>query len=591
MSHSRLSALLLMVSLGAAGVSAAAPPQRNRADRPQATPVIASASPVLLDVMHQELGRAMQSLAHQDPPPYFMSYAVTDHRNLSISASQGALFASETRHTRTADISIRVAGPQLDNTHGSENRASGMMSTLLPLSDDGEAIARILWLTTDREYKRASRNFLQVKTNLEVRAREEDTSADFSKETPQMHVVAVAASASPDARAWEARARRYSDVFDGDAEIYRSMVQVTFDDVTRYFVSSEGSRVVTRTPLARIVVVAETRADDGMELMRTETFDAPSLDRLPADAVIVPRLQKMAADLHDLRKAPAVEPFNGPALLSGRAAAVFFHEVLGHRVEGQRTRGVEEGQTFAKKLGEQVLPSFLTVVDDPTRRQLNGVDLNGAYDFDEEGMPARAVDVVDHGVLKNFLMSRTPVRNFSQSNGHGRGQEGLMPVGRQGNLIVSSTGSIPDSDLRQALIDEVKRQGKPYGLYFEDIQGGFTLTARGMPQAFQVLPLVVWRVYADGRPDELVRGVDIVGTPLAALTRIIKTGTTQQVFNGVCGAESGSVPVSAAAPAMLLSDMEVQKRRQTQERPPILPPPDARPSIPIRAAGNDGGGR
>jgi TldD protein len=188
-------------------------------------------------------------------------------------------------------------------------------------------------------------------------------------------------------------------------------------------------------------------------------------------------------------------------------------------------------------------------------------------------------------------MSRTPVRNFSQSNGHGRGQEGLMPVGRQGNLIVSSTGSIPDSALRQALIDEVKRQGKPYGLYFEDIQGGFTLTARGMPQAFQVLPLVVWRVYPDGRPDELVRGVDIVGTPLAALTRITKTGTTQQVFNGVCGAESGSVPVSAAAPAMLLSDLEVQKRRQTQERPPILPPPDTRPSTPIRAAGSDGGGR
>lgn len=588
MSHSRLVVLLLAVSLGAAGVSAA-PPQRHRADRAQAAPVVKPASPVLLDVMQQELGRAMQSLAQQDPPPYFMSYAVTDHRSLAISAAQGALFSSETRHSRTADVSIRVAGPQLDNTHGAENRASGMMSTLLPLSDDAEAIARILWLTTDREYKRASRNFLQVKTNLEVRAREDDTSADFSRETPQKHLVAVAAPATPDARAWEVRARRYSAVFDGDAEIYRSMVQVTYDQVTRYFVSSEGSRVVTQRPLARLVVVAETRADDGMELMRTETFDAPSLDRLPGDGEIVPRLQKMAADLHSLRKAPAVEPFNGPALLSGRAAAVFFHEVLGHRVEGQRNRGVEEGQTFAKKLGEQVLPSFLTVVDDPTRKQLNGVDLNGAYDFDEEGMPAEAVDVVDHGVLKNFLMSRTPVRNFAQSNGHGRAQEGLMPVGRQGNLIVSSTGSIPDSDLRQALIDEVKRQGKPYGLYFEDIQGGFTLTARGMPQAFQVLPLVVWRVYPDGRPDELVRGVEIVGTPLTALTRIVKTGTTQQVFNGVCGAESGNVPVSAAAPAMLLSDIEVQKRRQTQERPPILPPPDAIRATAIHAAGNGGG--
>ena len=586
MSHSRLPAFAVALSLCAVAVSAA--PQKKNADRPRPTPVV-SPAPVLLEVMQQELGRAMQSLAKQDPPPYFISYAVTDHRSLAISAGQGALFGSETRRSRTADVSVRVAGPELDNTHGSENRTSGMMSTLLPLSDDSEAIARILWLTTDREYKRASRNFLQVRTNLQVRAREEDTSADFSKEDPQRRVITVSAPPSPDAKAWEDLARHYSAAFDGDPEIYRSMVQITYDEVTRYFVSSEGSRVVTQKPLARIVVLAETRADDGMDLMRTETFDAPSLGGLPSENVILPRLQKMADDLHKLRKAPAVEPFNGPALLSGRAAAVFFHEVLGHRVEGQRNRGVEEGQTFAKKLNEQVLPPFLTVVDDPTHKQLNGVDLNGAYDFDEEGMPAQAVDVVDHGVLKNFLMSRTPVKNFSQSNGHGRGQEGLMPVGRQGNLIVSSSSSIPDSELRQALIDEVKRQGKPYGLYFEDIQGGFTLTARGMPQAFQVLPLVVWRVYSDGRPDELVRGVEIVGTPLTAMTRIIKTGTTQQVFNGVCGAESGSVPVSAAAPAMLLSDIEVQKRRQTQERPPILPPPAVKTSSASLAAGNGGG--
>ena len=166
-----------------------------------------------------------------------------------------------------------------------------------------------------------------------------------------------------------------------------------------------------------------------------------------------------------------------------------------------------------------------------------------------------------------------PIKDFSVSNGHGRNQPGLMPTGRQGNLIVTSTKSVPEADLRQKLIDEVKKQGKPYGLYFDDIQGGFTLTTRSLPQAFQVLPVIVYRVYADGRPDELVRGVDIVGTPLAALTRIITTGDQQHVFNGVCGAESGSVPVSAVAPAMLFSEMEVQKRAHSHERPPILPPP------------------
>jgi predicted Zn-dependent protease len=259
--------------------------------------------------------------------------------------------------------------------------------------------------------------------------------------------------------------------------------------------------------------------------------------------------------------------------LSGRAAAVFFHEVLGHRLEGHRQRDEDEGQTFTKKIDQQVLPRFLSVADDPTIHELNGIKLAGSYDFDNEGSTAERVEIIRNGVLQNFLMSRMPIKGFSHSNGHGRNQPGFMPTGRQGNLIVSSTQTVPESQLRQKLIEEVKKQGKPYGLYFQDIQGGFTLTTRSLPQAFQVLPVIVYRVYADGRPDEMVRGVDIVGTPLAALTRIITTGDKLHVFNGVCGAESGNVPVSAAAPAMLFSEMEVQKQAHSHERPPILPPP------------------
>ena len=281
----------------------------------------------------------------------------------------------------------------------------------------------------------------------------------------------------------------------------------------------------------------------------------------------------MAEELSALRSAPLAEPYNGPALLSGRASAVFFHEVLGHRVEGQRQRGRDEGQTFTKKVNEKIMPEFLSVTDDPTLHAIAGMDLSGFYRYDDEGIPASRVEVVKDGILKNFLMGRLPVKNFGSSNGHGRAQAGRMPVGRQGNLIVTSSKTIPDAQLRARFIEEIKKQGKPYGLYFEDIQGGFTLTSRDLPQAFQVLPVMVWRVYADGRPDQLVRGVDIVGTPLTVLTQIAATGDTTSVFNGVCGAESGSVPVSAAAPAMLFSDMEVQKRKYGDTRPPVLPPP------------------
>jgi predicted Zn-dependent protease len=249
-------------------------------------------------------------------------------------------------------------------------------------------------------------------------------------------------------------------------------------------------------------------------------------------------------------------------------------------------------------VGQQVMPSFLSIVDDPTTATATGVKLSGTYAFDDEGQPAERVQLVENGVLRNFLMSRMPIKGFSKSNGHGRAQPGLMPTGRQGNLFVTSTNTVKESELRQRLIDEAKKQGKPYGLYFEDVQGGFTLTQRGLPQAFQVLPVIVWRVYTDGRPDELVRGVDIVGTPLAALNRILVTGDTLHVFNGICGAESGSVPVSAIAPAMLFSEIEVQKREHSRERPPLLPPPgfegtqkagQAAPAMPAGKAGPQGG--
>src|SRR6266850_2232126 len=356
-------------------------------------------------------------------------------------------------------------------------------------------------------------------------------------------------------------------------EVYFASVILQVQNSKSRMVSSEGSAIVSPSSSTRLVMEAQTRAEDGMDLLRVETFQAPSASGLPGESELTAKIDKMAADLSALRKAPVAEPYDGPALLSGRAAAVFFHEVLGHRLEGHRQRDEEEGQTFTKKVGQEVLPKFLSVIDDPTTREISGVKLAGTYDFDNEGSPSQPVEVIQDGVLKNFLMSRMPIKNFSQSNGHGRNQPGLMPTGRQGNLIVTSTQTVPEADLRQKLIDEVKKQGKPFGLYFDDIQGGFTLTTRSLPQAFQVLPVIVYKVYADGRPDELVRGVDIVGTPLAALTRILTTGDQPRVFNGVCGAESGQVPVSAVAPSMLFSEMEVQKRAHEHERPPLLPPP------------------
>jgi TldD protein len=532
----------------------------------------AQGSDPILKVMQAELSRATTSLAKSDPAPYFLSYTVNDQDIVVLVGSYGSLLTDAALQRRQADIVMRVGSPALDNTHG-QSRVSGMTSGTLPLGADPDAISRVLWELTDREYKRAAPAFLNVKTNTAVRAEEEDKSPDFSKEAPQTHTGEALKPQAFDRAAWEGEIRRLSGVFRKYPGVYFASVILQAQDSNSRMVSSEGAAIASPSATTRLIMEAQTRADDGMDLIRVETFQAPSAAGLPSEADLTAKIDKMAADLKDLRKAPVAEPYDGPALLSGRAAAVFFHEVLGHRLEGHRQRDEDEGQTFTKKVDQEVLPKFLSVADDPTIHELAGVKLAGSYDYDNEGSPAQRVDVIQNGILKNFLMSRMPIKNFGVSNGHGRNQPGLMPTGRQGNLIVTSTQTVPEAQLRRKLIDEVKRQGKPYGLYFDDIQGGFTLTTRQLPQAFQVLPVIVYRVYADGRPDELVRGVDIVGTPLAALTRIMTTGDQQHVFNGVCGAESGSVPVSAVAPAMLFSEMEVQKRGHLHERPPILPPP------------------
>jgi TldD protein len=542
-----------------------------------------SATPVLLDAMTTELHRAFTSLGRQSSgtpdadkqlPPYFLSYSVSDASGVSIRAQFGALTDSSASRVREADVQVRLGSPKLDNTHG-DHRATAVNSLQLPLGDDREALARSLWLATNQGYGTALDNYLRVRTEAEVRAKEEDTSPDFSQEAPQTYIGKQAPPLMVDRAAWEKRVRTLSKIFREFPDVYQNAVMLTAQSETDYFASSEGSRIVTPHMQARIVAIAVTRADDGMDLFREQTFEAETADGLPSQTELEAAMRELGKSLEALRKAPVTEPFDGPAILSGRAAAVFFHEVLGHRLEGQRQRGDEEGQTFTKDVGKPVLPSFLSVADDPTMTKFGSTWLSGSYEYDDEGQKAQRVNLIDDGVLKTFLMSRMPIANFSSSNGHGRAETGHVPTGRQGNLIVTSAKSVTEPELRKELIEEAKKQGKPYGLYFEDISSGFAVTTRSSPQAFQVIPLVVWRVYVDGRPDELVRGVSIVGTPLAALKRIMATGDKSEVFNGECGAESGTIPVSAVAPAMLVSEMETQRQPQGTARPPILPIPGA----------------
>jgi TldD protein len=541
-----------------------------------ATPDTTQAKPSpVIAAMQAELDRSFEAFSKQTPPAYFISYTVTDTQRAEVSGSNGALLSSGEARNRWLQVSVRTGSYQLDNTHkvGDRQMQSGDPGTAVPIDDDPAVLRRAMWLETDDQYRAAAESLMKIQTGKEVNVETaEATAPDFSREQPHKYFGPFV-SFTLDRKPWEAKVRAYTAAFRQSAAIINSIVTFTAQAQNTYLVNTEGSQLQFGQIRYRLELFIQGKAPDGMDIDRYYNFDWVNPKDAPTDKQVEAASAKMRAELEGLVKAPIIDPTVGPALLTGRAAAVFFHEVFGHRAEGFRQKDITEGQTFAKKIGQEILPSFISIVDDPTRKKLDGEDLLGYYQFDDEGVPSQDVPLVDHGVLKNFEMSRQPLVGFLHSNGHGRRQLGAFPESRQGNLIVESSKTMTNAQLRAKLIELIKQQGKPYGLLIDDIAGGFTFTGRGQPQAFQVQPLVVYKVFPDGRPDELVRGVDIVGTPLTALKKIVATGDKEEIFNGYCGAESGSVPVAAVSPAILTSELEVQKKETSTDRPPILPPP------------------
>src|SRR5260370_552291 len=494
-------------------------------------------------------------------------------RGGDVSGWEGALRRSNEARNRWVEVSLRTGKYELDNSEkaGGRQMASGGRGRSVPIDDDAEVVRRAIWRETDKQYRAASEALIKIKTGKEIKVETaEGRAPDFSREEAHTFI-GPQASLAVDRKPWEERVRAYTKAFRESPAIINSIVTFSAQAQNAYQVTSEGTQLQFGQIRYRLELFIQGKAPDGMDIDRYYNFDWVEPKDAPDDKAVYAAEATMRKELEGLVAAPINDPTVGPALLTGRAAAVFFHEVFGHRAEGHRQKDVSEGQTFSKKVGEQILPDFLSITDDTTMKKLGKQDLLGYYQFDDEGVPAQRVALVDHGVLKNFEMSRSPLVGFPRSNGHGRRQLGATPVSRQGNLIVQSSKTVTNAQLRAKLIELIKAQGKPYGLLIDDIAGGFTFTGRGQPQAFQVLPLVVYKVFPDGRPDELVRGVDIVGTPLAALTKIVATGDTPEVFNGYCGAESGSVPVAAASPAILTSQLEVHKKQNSTDRPPSLP--------------------
>jgi predicted Zn-dependent protease len=389
-----------------------------------------------------------------------------------------------------------------------------------------------------------------------------------------------------DRERWRAVVRDVTAAFRDHPAVFDASLKVMAEKEVRWFASSEGTALVTESAIYGIHLQAVARAPDGQLLEDGRDFYARAEADLPSPEQLLRAAHDVAGELEALRKAPVIDPYTGPAILDPEATGVLFHEAVGHRLEGERLDDDKEGQTFKGQIGRAVLPPFVSVIDDPTLAAVDGVALNGTYAFDDQGVPAQRTVLVKDGRLETYLLSRKPVLPATRSNGHARAQGGRAPTARMSNLLVVSRRAVSHEELKRLLMVEARRQGKQYALVIRDITGGNTNTMSYGYQAFKGTPRLVYRVDAATGREELVRGVELVGTPLSAVNKVLATSKDVRPFNGYCGAESGYVPVATVAPFALVAEIELQRVGRPNERSPILPAPwSERAPAAARAAG------
>lgn len=534
----------------------------------------------LEQILQKEAKRNLEKLAAEKIPAYYISYRVYETTECAAGTSFGELTHRNQYKRRMLQAIVRVGSPELDNTHEIKKKNddwdyadNGAIE--IPAENDEKTLALILWDRTDKMYKNAAERFEKVKANVAVVVEAEDKSPDFSTEKRETYSEPPLSEKAfaKEQEAMIERTKRYSALFCENKELDSGEAYFRLVLVRSYFADTEGASLSQNSLQYRMGISASTIADDGMNLPLYESYFAHSLKELPTDKEVEKDVRAMSKKLSDLRRAPIVDTYAGPALLSPEASGVFFHEFFGHRIEGARMKQESDAQTFKKKIGESVLAEDMTVFFDPAILYYKKIPLSGSYVFDDEGIRGQRVEIVKDGHLKTFLMSRTPIEGVPQSNGHGRGMIYYTPVTRQSNMIIESSRPHTQAQLRQLLIDELKRLNKPYGYLFDKVSGGFTNTNRVDANSFNVTPLVVYRIYADGKPDELVRGVNMIGTPLSMFSQIGACGEDLGVFNGYCGAESGSIPVSCVAPSIFVKMVETQRQAKSHVQPPILPRP------------------
>ena len=531
---------------------------------------------IIQQALEEEMDRSLNDLKLDIfGPPYFLSYQVKDYQKVKINATYGAILKSDSNRFRNLFVEARVGDYKSDSAPTDLAHSGSANYVPLPVENDLGALKRAIWLATDRIYKVTALNYLRKKGRNIQRVDLEHID-DFTGGEKNIYAETVNENDtfSEHIPQWQNLVRKASALFKGQKEIISSRVDFSAQKTIRIYLNSEKTEIVDQSTMFGITISARSKSEDGMDLFDRNTISFKNLNDFPSEKLLREKVFALIQSLTQLKQSKVIEPYVGPVILEPDAAGVLFHEAIGHRLEGERLRSEREGKTFKEKIDKLILPDFINIFDDPTEKRFNDTDMYGAYHYDDEGQKAQKVVLVENGILKNFLMSRVPIKNISKSNGHGRSDGMRDPIARMGNLIVKSNNEVSQEKLKEMLLEESKKQNKPYGLIIKKITGGETNTSRYNFQVFKGTPVYIYKVYVEDGREEMVRGAEFVGTPLASINKIMATGNDYKVFNGFCGAESGYVPVSSVAPSVLLSEIEFQRKASIKSKPPILRPPD-----------------
>lgn len=554
----------------------------------------------VMQAMRDEMARSIKELRLDTlPKPYFIAYRVTEGDGVGASARLGGLLTTgEGRGSRYLQVEVRVGDYAFDNTN---YFGAGFMPTAyigfgsVSLDDDYQEIRRQLWLSTDRAYKQAVEALSQKRAALQTRTGVEAV-PDFSRE-PVTNTVDEISAPVVNRAALDSLARDLSAVFKTTPEIYNSSVSVSTGYSNVRYLNSDGTSYIRARPSAGVSVQAFTQAADGMPLADYFSVSGRLTADLPPRDTLMAQARALSSRLAKLRATPLADAYDGPVLFEGDAAGELLNTVLAPKLVGmrkpvtsptyERMMQMQGGANdWLDLIGARVLPSFLSVVDDPTVVSVQGVKLNETYRVDDEGVAARPTKVIERGILKTMLMTRVPVSGIEHSTGSRRGN-GAAPS----NLIVSADSGLPPDELRRKLLSLASAQGRDYAIVVRRLTNP-RMTSQMDPSAMMMFmsnggagadppirALVAVKVYADGR-EEPVRGADITGLGAAALKSIVAVSKAQTIYStvylstaGIFSGVGGSGRVTYVTPSLLFDNVSIRKPKGSNPRPPVVSPP------------------